>query len=124
MRAQRVEDALRELGMGDFRELARVDDRIVGVFRTPADSWIWERHPRGDELLHVLEGELEMTLLLGDSSETIRLQSGTLFVVPRGVWHRPRAITDVGVFFVTPESTESSRAEDPRADPDVQTDRV
>ena len=124
MRAQRLDEALSELGVGDFRELGRVDDRIVGVFRTPADSWIWERHPRGDELLHILEGELEMTLLLDEGPEKTLLRSGSVCVVPRGVWHRPHAMSDVAVFFVTPEQTESSTAEDPREDPDVRTNRI
>ena len=92
---QRLDDALRDLGMGDYRELARLDgDRVVGVFRTPADSWIWERHPRGDELLQLLEGEIEMTLLKDAGPETHVLRAGELFVVPRGVWHRPHARSD------------------------------
>ncbi len=124
MGAQRLDDALRDLGMGDFRELGRVDDRIVGVFRTPKDSWIWERHPRGDELLHVLDGELEVTLLEDEGSETTLVGSGSVFVVPRGAWHRPLAKSDVSVFFVTPEHTERSTAEDPRTDPSVRADRI
>ncbi len=122
MQARHLDDVLRELEMGGFRELGRLDDRIAGVFRTPADSWIWERHPGGDELLHVLEGELEMTLL--DVSEKTVLRAGSVFVVPRGVWHRPHAISDVSLFFVTPEHTESSSAEDPRSDPSVQVARI
>ena len=124
MQAHQIDDALSELGMGDFRELAKVDDRIVGLFRTPADSWIWERHPGGDELLHVLEGELEMTLLVEEKREETFLRPGSVFVVPRGVWHRPHARSDVSVFFVTPEHTESSTAEDPRTDPSVRSDRI
>ena len=124
MQAQYLTDVLRELSMGEFRELSRLDHHIAGVFRTPAGSWIWERHPGGDELLHILEGELEMTLLGDDVSENTVLRAGTVFVVPQGVWHRPHAISDLSLFFVTPELTESSAAEDPRSDPSVQAGRL
>jgi len=124
MQAQCLKDVLGDLPLGDFRELGRLDDRIAGVFRTPADSWLWERHPKGDELLHVLEGDLEITLLRDEGAETTVLGAGTVFVVPRGVWHRPHAISDVSLFFITPEETESSTADDPRLDPGVRAARI
>jgi quercetin dioxygenase-like cupin family protein len=124
MQPQSLKDVLSELAMGDFRELGRVDDRIAGVFRSPADSWLWERHPDGDELLHILEGDLEITLLQENGAERTELGAGTVFVVPRGVWHRPHALSDVSVFFVTPEGTESSTADDPRLDPTIQVGRI
>ena len=99
MQAQRLKDVLSELSLGGYRELGRVDDRIAGIFRAAADSWVWERHPKGDELLHVLEGDLEITLLRDEGSEKTVLGAGTVFVVPRGVWHRPHAITNVSLFF-------------------------
>ncbi len=110
-----VSEAVKKLGRQDSREFATVNGCTVGVFRTPPDSWLWERHPDGDELLYVLEGELEMTLLRESTSEQASLQPGSLFVVPQGVWHRPYAKTDVRLLYVTPARTETSTAEDPRS---------
>jgi mannose-6-phosphate isomerase-like protein (cupin superfamily) len=107
--------AIQKLGSQDSREFASVNSCTVGVFRTPADSWLWERHPDGDELLYILEGELDMTLLRESTSELASLQPGSLFVVPKGVWHRPYAKTDVRLLYITPPRTETSTAEDPRS---------
>jgi quercetin dioxygenase-like cupin family protein len=112
-----VPEAVKNLGSQGFREFARVNNCTVGVFRTPADSWLWERHPDGDELLYIIAGELEMTLLLESVPEQTSLHPGSLFVVPKGVWHRPYARTDVRLLFVTPARTETSTAEDPRSGP-------
>jgi quercetin dioxygenase-like cupin family protein len=47
----------------------------------------WERHVEGQELLHVLEGAVEVTLLLDSGPVTMRLDAGSIFLVPTGVWH-------------------------------------
>jgi mannose-6-phosphate isomerase-like protein (cupin superfamily) len=110
-----VPETVKKLGSQDSREFAHLNRCAVGVFRTPQDSWLWECHPDGDELLYILEGELEMTLLRESTSEQASLRPGSLFVVPKGVWHRPYAKTDVRLLYVTPARTETSTADDPRS---------
>ena len=110
-----VPETVEKLGRQDSAEFATANGCAIGVFRTPPDSWLWERHPDGDELLYILEGELEIMLLRDSTSEQASLQPGSLFVVPRGVWHRPYAKTDVRLLYVTPARTETSTAEDPRS---------
>src|SRR5262245_33285357 len=60
---------------------------FVGRFKgqTP-----WERHRRGDELVQVLAGEVRLTLLEASGPVQITLPAGSVFVVPRGLWHRQR----------------------------------
>lgn len=67
----------------------------------------WERHPDGDKLLQVLEGELDITLLaaIGVLQETIR--AGSILVVPRGLWHRLNG-REAAVLAVVPRHGESS----------------
>jgi mannose-6-phosphate isomerase-like protein (cupin superfamily) len=74
----------------------------------------WERHPEGEELLHVLEGAVDVTLLLDSESVITRLDAGSIFLVPSGVWHAhtPRAATVE--FGATPGKSEHSTAPDPR----------
>jgi len=81
--------------------------RFVG--RTP-----WERHPDGDELLYVVEGSVEITLLTDAGPERHRIDHGSVFVVPRGVWHRQHAAETALLLSATPLPTEVSGAEDPR----------
>ena len=47
----------------------------------------WHKHDETDDLFLVLEGELEIEL----RDRTVQLSAGELFVVPKGVEHRPCA---------------------------------
>jgi len=68
------------------RVVASVNDHLVKVARLEGD-FVWHRHAEADELFLCLEGELRIELRDG----TVTLDPGELFVVPRGVEHRPRA---------------------------------
>ncbi len=74
-----------------------------------------ERHPDGDELLHPLEGEVDITLLTDSGQTHVTVRAGSVFVCPRGLWHRQLPRPAVTMFFGTPtENGEVSWAEDPR----------
>lgn len=68
----------------------------------------------GDELLHVLEGEIDVTVLSDAGPMEVPVRAGSVFVVPRGVWHRPVARSGVTLFSATSRPTEVSFATDPR----------
>lgn len=65
----------------------------------------WECHRHGDELLYVLEGEVEMELVKGAIAKTVTLQRGSVFVVPRGTWHRQYARKTTVLLSATPTPT-------------------
>ncbi|MGH7963198.1 MAG: cupin domain-containing protein, partial [Candidatus Binatia bacterium] len=44
----------------------------------------WERHPAADELLHVLDGAVDITLLTDSGPVGATVRAGGIFVVPRG----------------------------------------
>ncbi len=67
----------------------------------------WERHPGGDEIVHVLSGSADLIFLDGEE-QRITLCGGTMTVVPKGVWHRFEAPEGVTLVTVTPEPTETS----------------
>ena len=85
---------------------------FVGRFRglTP-----WERHRHGDELVHVLDGEVELTVMTARKSVRVTLRAGCMQVVPRGLWHRQHARAAVTLLSATPTPTDISFADDPRA---------
>ncbi len=86
-----------------------------GVFAGSFDGHSeWERHRQGDELVQVLDGETELTLLRDDGRQTMTLKAGMLTVVPQGCWHRFHAPHGVTLLTVTPQPTDHSTAEDPR----------
>ena len=74
----------------------------------------WERHGKGDELVHILKGRTRLTLLTDDGPQALEMSAGMLAVVPQGTWHRFHAPDGVTVLTVTPQPTDHSTAEDPR----------
>ena len=74
----------------------------------------WERHPNGDELVHILKGRTRLTVLTEAGSEVLEMTAGMLTVVPQGCWHRFHAPEGVTVLTATPQPTDHSTAEDPR----------
>jgi uncharacterized cupin superfamily protein len=98
-----------------FATLADLGDG--GVFAGSFDGESpWERHTKGDELVHILAGETRLTLLTDDGPQVLVMTAGMLTVVPQGCWHRFHAPGGVTVLTVTPQPTEHSTAEDPRQD--------
>lgn len=72
----------------------------------------WERHS-DDELLYILEGKVDVTILTEAGRVDRTVQEGSVFVVPRGLWHRQLSRPVAKLMFVTGE-TDVSTAEDPR----------
>jgi mannose-6-phosphate isomerase-like protein (cupin superfamily) len=64
-------------------------------------EFVWHTHPDTDDFFLVLDGRL--TIQLRDRA--IDLGPGELFVVPRGVEHRPRADEEAHVLLIEPLGT-------------------
>jgi quercetin dioxygenase-like cupin family protein len=77
----------------------------------------WERHPDGDELLYVVRGAVEVTVLSDERSVSVHVPAGSVFVVPRNLWHRQHAADRTSLLFAT-GATDVSWAEDPRVSDD------
>ncbi|MCG5487217.1 MAG: cupin domain-containing protein [Sinorhizobium meliloti] len=75
----------------------------------------FHKHETTDDFFYVLEGEMIMDIE-GKPSQVVR--AGELFVVPKGVVHRPRAETEVKVLLIEPKgepnSGDSDRAPAPK----------
>jgi quercetin dioxygenase-like cupin family protein len=105
--------ALAGLSELEFKQLASFNKGGVGVFRTSAGVSPWERHPEDDEFLHVLDGEVQITVITPEGWRTSVVAAGSIFVVPRGLWHRHTIKEKLVELFVTPGETEHSTAADP-----------
>ena len=76
----------------------------------------WEMHPDADELIYVLEGKVEMTILMGSKKTRSTVSKGSVFIVPKGKWHRQTAKGKgkVKEFGATSGRSKYSYADDPR----------
>jgi mannose-6-phosphate isomerase-like protein (cupin superfamily) len=63
--------------------------------------FIWHKHDDTDDFFLVLSGNLEIEL----RDRTVRLGPGELFIVPRGVEHRPVAREEVQILLIEPSGT-------------------
>ena len=113
MKAHDIRAALAGVAALDFRTLSSFDEGSVGVFRASSGLSPWERHPTGDELLHVLEGEVEIVVQTEAGPVRTRVAAGSVLVVPRGLWHRHDVREHLVELYVTPGTTEHSNADHP-----------
>ncbi|HEY5775799.1 MAG TPA: cupin domain-containing protein [Xanthomonadales bacterium] len=78
-------------GMNDYQfKLAKVQGEFV-----------WHHHPDTDEVFIVIEGALDIEFRDG----MVRLNAGEMFVVPKGVEHKPIADQECRIMLVEPKGT-------------------
>lgn len=65
----------------------------------------WHVHPDTDDFFLVLRGRLEIDL---DDGTMVTLDPGQLYVVPKGVRHRPRALGEAHIVLIEPSGTPNS----------------
>jgi quercetin dioxygenase-like cupin family protein len=65
-------------------------------------AFIWHSHPNSDELFYILDGEVTLEI---EDAPPVQLQKGDMFVVPRGVTHRPVAEAGAEILMVEMEGT-------------------
>jgi mannose-6-phosphate isomerase-like protein (cupin superfamily) len=82
------------------RTVATLNDYDVRVVHTLGE-FTRHAHPDTDEMFVVLSGSLTIEL---DDAE-VELGAGQLYVVPRGVPHRPRSAAGADVLLVEPSET-------------------
>ena len=64
-------------------------------------EFVWHKHDETDELFLIVKGRL--TIQFRDRD--VVLEPGELFVVPRGVEHRPVAVEEAHVMLIEPTGT-------------------
>ncbi|AZL59057.1 cupin domain-containing protein [Tabrizicola piscis] len=64
-------------------------------------EFTWHDHPDTDDFFMVLSGELMIDLPDG----TVTLKPGEVFVVPKGMQHRPRAVVETHLLLIEPAGT-------------------
>jgi mannose-6-phosphate isomerase-like protein (cupin superfamily) len=64
-------------------------------------EFIWHSHPETDEVFIVIKGSLTIDLREGE----VLLKEGEMYVVPRGVEHKPFAQQECQILLVEPAGT-------------------
>lgn len=79
------------------RVIAEMNDYQFKVVRIEGD-FVWHDHPETDETFIVLSGQLRIDFRDG----TVSISSGEMFVVPKGIEHKPFADKEVHLLLIEP----------------------
>ncbi|UTS80983.1 cupin domain-containing protein [Phaeobacter piscinae] len=88
----------------DPHVIADYNDNEIMVVKLLGE-YDFHKHATTDDFFYVLEGELQMDIK-GEPTRTI--SAGELFIVPKGVVHRPRAASEVKVLLIEPKGEPNS----------------
>lgn len=68
------------------------------------EDWeTWEMHPKGDEVLYLLEGEATLCFFQEGKAWQLPFSvPGSVVKVPAGTWHIARTSTPCRILFITP----------------------
>jgi len=95
--------------LGSFSEhwvpkvVAELNGQYVKVAKFQGE-YVWHQHADEDELFLVLKGRMRIRLRDG----VVELSEGQLYVVPRGVEHRPEADEEVECLLFEPAGTRNT----------------
>jgi mannose-6-phosphate isomerase-like protein (cupin superfamily) len=91
------------------RVIAEMNDYQFKVARLEGD-FVWHHHPNTDETFIVLDGHLTIDFRDG----AVDLKTGEMFVVPKGVEHKPFAVVETKLLLVEPRGTPNTDGADRR----------
>lgn len=80
--------------------VAQMNDYHFKLVKLQGD-FVWHSHPETDEVFIVLDGEMSIEFRNG----RVDMRSGEMFVVPRGVEHKPYAEKECKILLVEPAGT-------------------
>ena len=86
------------------RIVTTVNDYDIRLARF-AGEHVWHVHTDTDEFFLVLDGTIAIGLREEAGERTVTLRRGEVFVVPRGVFHKPSSADGAAVLLVEPTGT-------------------
>lgn len=107
-------DIDKEEAMKSINIMGSFNDCMLGLVRFSGQT-SWERHPAGEELLQILSGKTNITILADEGPIHISADEGSVVTIPKGLWHSQCTQTEVTLLFATPAAgSEHSTKADPR----------
>ena len=86
--------------------LAEMNDYQFKIAKIKGE-FIWHNHSETDEVFIVIEGSMKILL----KGETIKLSKGDLYVVPKGIDHKPVAEKECKLMLVELKGTKNTGSE-------------
>lgn len=80
------------------RVIAEMNDYQFKLVKVEGE-FVWHDHPDTDEVFIVIEGCLNIEFRDG----IVTLESGEMFVIPKGIEHKPMAVSECKIMIVEPK---------------------
>ncbi len=80
--------------------IAQLNDYHLKLAKVQGE-FVWHDHPETDEVFIVVKGQLKILFRDGD----VLLNEGEMFVVPKGVEHKPVAENECHILLIEPAGT-------------------
>ncbi|HEX2994170.1 MAG TPA: cupin domain-containing protein [Anaerolineales bacterium] len=80
--------------------IAQMNDYHFKIAKIQGE-FIWHDHPETDEVFIVMKGHLEIQFRDG----SVLLDEGQMYIVPKGVEHKPVAVQECHILLVEPAGT-------------------
>jgi len=77
--------------------ISELNDYQIKLVKIQGD-FVWHNHSETDELFLVIEGKMKIEF----KDKTVELNKGELYVVPKGVEHRPYAEDECQIMLIEP----------------------
>jgi mannose-6-phosphate isomerase-like protein (cupin superfamily) len=85
--------------------IAQMNDYHLKLAKVSGE-FVWHDHPETDEVFIVIQGQLEICFRDG----SVHLKEGEMFVVPKGVEHKPVAQEECHILLIEPAGTVNTGA--------------
>ena len=85
--------------------VAELNDYHLKIAKVQGE-FVWHDHPQTDEVFIVLDGHLEILFRDG----MVSLHEGEMYVVPKGVEHKPVAEAECHILLIEPAGTVNTGA--------------
>jgi len=82
------------------RIIGELNNHQVKVVKLKGE-FVWHKHPDEDEMFLVIKGSFNMEL----RDQTITINEGEFFIVPKDVEHKPVAEEEVHILLIEPATT-------------------
>jgi mannose-6-phosphate isomerase-like protein (cupin superfamily) len=86
------------------RIVTQINDYDVRIAKVMGEH-VWHVHENTDEFFLVLDGTLDIALREDAGERVVTLNRGSVFVVPRGTFHKPSSVDGAALMVVEPTGT-------------------
>ena len=81
--------------------IGEMNDQLIKIAKVKGE-FVLHDHEHEDEMFYIIKGQL----LIEMEDNKVLLNKGDLFVVPKGVQHRPSAEKECWIMLIEPKTTE------------------